>query len=116
MPASRSARAITLAPRSWPSSPGLATSTRIGGFIYCPVRVQVTQASWPVLLDMRRLLIRAKHPAECVADLAQRRVSTHRIQNERHGVLRALGRPPQRVQRLPYASIIDLKSTRLNSS
>src|SRR5262249_19085244 len=29
MPASRNARAITLAPRSWPSSPGLATSTRI---------------------------------------------------------------------------------------
>src|SRR5215472_12947063 len=30
MPASRSARAITLAPRSWPSRPGLAISTRIG--------------------------------------------------------------------------------------
>src|SRR5215475_8631731 len=29
MPASRSARAMTLAPRSWPSSPGFATSTRI---------------------------------------------------------------------------------------
>src|SRR5258707_787777 len=31
MPASRSARAITLAPRSWPSRPGLATRTRILG-------------------------------------------------------------------------------------
>src|SRR5882762_6321875 len=31
MPASRSARAITLAPRSCPSSPGLATRTRILG-------------------------------------------------------------------------------------
>ncbi|GAA2249455.1 hypothetical protein GCM10010232_41450 [Streptomyces amakusaensis] len=30
IPASRSARAITFAPRSWPSSPGLATTTRIG--------------------------------------------------------------------------------------
>src|SRR3954465_1427887 len=29
MPASRSARAITLAPRSWPSRPGFATRTRI---------------------------------------------------------------------------------------
>src|SRR5437762_5411563 len=29
MPASRRARAMTLAPRSWPSSPGLATNTRI---------------------------------------------------------------------------------------
>src|SRR5207302_3273083 len=31
MPASRRARAITLAPRSWPSRPGLATRTRIFG-------------------------------------------------------------------------------------
>src|SRR3954451_8941481 len=30
MPASRKARATTLAPRSWPSSPGLATTTRSG--------------------------------------------------------------------------------------
>src|SRR6185312_3401179 len=30
MPASRRARAMTFAPRSWPSSPGLATRTRIG--------------------------------------------------------------------------------------
>src|SRR5581483_11882107 len=29
MPASRSARAMTLAPRSWPSRPGFATRTRI---------------------------------------------------------------------------------------
>ena len=31
MPASRNARAITFAPRSWPSSPGLAIRTRIFG-------------------------------------------------------------------------------------
>src|SRR5580698_80145 len=31
MPASRNARAMILAPRSWPSRPGLATRTRIGG-------------------------------------------------------------------------------------
>src|SRR5689334_20062312 len=29
-PASRSARAMTLAPRSWPSRPGFATTTRYG--------------------------------------------------------------------------------------
>src|SRR3954467_12176788 len=29
MPASRRARAMIFAPRSWPSSPGLATTTRI---------------------------------------------------------------------------------------
>src|SRR5438270_11522459 len=41
MPASRSARAITLAPRSWPSRPGFATNTRIfcsgGVVIYQPI-------------------------------------------------------------------------------
>src|SRR5436305_10350688 len=34
-PASRSARAMTLAPRSWPSSPGLATTTR---YLRCTAR------------------------------------------------------------------------------
>src|SRR5207249_1541348 len=34
MPASRSARAITLAPRSWPSSPGLAITTLIFELIF----------------------------------------------------------------------------------
>src|ERR1700733_10877350 len=32
-PASRSARAMTFAPRSWPSSPGFATTTRYGRII-----------------------------------------------------------------------------------
>src|SRR5215467_7786050 len=36
MPASRSARAITLAPRSWPSRPGLATRTRILASVAIP--------------------------------------------------------------------------------
>src|SRR5690348_7260497 len=43
MPASRRARAITLAPRSWPSSPGLATTTRIG------------PAATPITASMKRL-------------------------------------------------------------
>src|ERR671934_89605 len=33
MPASRRVRAMILAPRSWPSSPGLATTTRMGPLI-----------------------------------------------------------------------------------
>src|SRR3954454_8092487 len=33
IPASRSVRAMILAPRSWPSRPGLATTTRIGPLI-----------------------------------------------------------------------------------
>src|SRR5258707_15824395 len=39
MPASRNARAITLAPRSCPSSPGLATRTRILG---SPIVIHLT--------------------------------------------------------------------------
>src|ERR1044071_5300225 len=43
IPASRSARAITLAPRSCPSSPGLATTTRTG------------PAATPITASMKRL-------------------------------------------------------------
>src|SRR5262249_32229742 len=35
MPASRRARAMTLAPRSWPSRPGLAINTRIFFSVIC---------------------------------------------------------------------------------
>src|SRR3954469_1800700 len=55
MPASRSARAMIFAPRSWPSSPGLAMTTRIlrSRFIavgqYMNVRLTVIGSSpaWP---------------------------------------------------------------------
>ena len=46
-PASRSARAMTFAPRSWPSSPGLATTIRIGADI------SVTPAFWRLDLGRR---------------------------------------------------------------
>src|SRR5579862_2586413 len=90
MPASRSARAITLAPRSWPSSPGLATSTRIGGFI----------------LYVRRFLVRPEHFAQGIADLTQRGVCAYRIQDERHSVLGSLGGSAQRVEGLAHPAII----------
>src|ERR1051325_10171348 len=41
IPASRKARAITFAPRSWPSKPGLATSTRIFRLDIATTRKQV---------------------------------------------------------------------------
>src|SRR5262245_23778433 len=47
MPASRSARAITFAPRSCPSSPGFATSTRI--FELINLRIGELSALKPVL-------------------------------------------------------------------
>src|SRR5207302_11234396 len=40
MPASRSARAMIFAPRSWPSRPGLATTTRIFAFDSVPIVVR----------------------------------------------------------------------------
>src|SRR5579862_3706244 len=90
MPASRSARAITLAPRSWPSSPGLATSTRIGRFI----------------LNVGRFLVRTEHTAKGIADFAERGIRAHGIEQERHGVLRAFGGLLQRVERFLYQDII----------
>src|ERR1700722_17239142 len=39
MPASRRARAMIFAPRSWPSRPGFATRTRIGGLLVIEERV-----------------------------------------------------------------------------
>src|SRR5206468_10912280 len=53
MPASRSAAATTLAPRSWPSSPGLPTSTRI---LRCmaPPGTSVTELLLQLLVRIHR--------------------------------------------------------------
>src|SRR2546428_5920700 len=83
MPASRSARAITLAPRSCPSRPGLATNTRIGLFIKS---------------DCARFLIGAEHIPQSGTDLAQRRVGADGVQDVRHRILRTLSRAPETVQ------------------
>src|SRR3954469_21896269 len=45
MPASRSARAMILAPRSWPSRPGLATTTRILRFDEASMRAVILRGS-----------------------------------------------------------------------
>src|SRR3712207_2686836 len=71
MPASRSARAMTLAPRSWPSRPGLATRTRI--FLSA--------------ISESGLLVEAVHVAQRVADFAERGVGTHRLDGRRHRVV-----------------------------
>src|SRR5579871_2112460 len=59
MPASSSALAITLAPRSWPSRPGLATTTRIG--------------CWSRVVDAIHL------PRRLGADEAEPHVAAHRL-------------------------------------
>src|SRR4029077_6103406 len=45
MPASRRARAMIFAPRSWPSRPGLATTTRILGWVGLDLTVSADIAS-----------------------------------------------------------------------
>src|SRR5215469_9671199 len=66
MPASRKARAMILAPRSCPSSPGLATTTRKGLFIRLPASV--------MSVDERSAIL-AEHSAKHIAHLAHRRLS-----------------------------------------
>src|SRR3954464_14413769 len=64
MPASRSAAAITRAPRSWPARPGFATSTRILRSIRSEPRRGLVDAE--LLLERRR-------------DLAHRAICAHRV-------------------------------------
>src|SRR3712207_1406164 len=56
MPASRNARATTFAPRSWPSSPGFATSTRIWrcSFIALPLWLALHQLDEDAVGGARR--------------------------------------------------------------
>src|SRR5262245_19717506 len=81
MPASRRARATTFAPRSCPSRPGLATSTRIL-FIDSPRRSS---------LEDRRLLVLAPHLPERVAHLAERGVGAGGLEDGDHDVVLAPG-------------------------
>src|SRR6478609_8790939 len=59
-PASRKARAITLAPRSCPSSPGLATRIRIG---WSAVRSGSALTSFPLIMGEEPLPGLAAEPA-----------------------------------------------------
>src|SRR6267142_4776750 len=82
MPASRSARAITFAPRSCPSSPGFAISTRI---------FFVMRLSASIRSRNCYFLGCAKSVSHGVTDLPERRVRFHRIENKWHQVIFALG-------------------------
>src|SRR3990170_4667076 len=95
-PASRSARATTLAPRSCPSSPGLATMILIFASAMSPIPYPLSRHS-----DDRRLAVLTVHRAEDVADLADRDTGAHGVDDAVHGVLPRFGRAPQGVQRPP---------------
>src|SRR5665213_2031637 len=90
MPASRSALAMTFAPRSWPSSPGLATSTRIGGF----------------MSDRRLFFPYSEYVFQGGAYLADRGVSAHGIEQRRHQIHAARGGAFQPFQSAPGIFII----------
>src|SRR5271169_1614936 len=105
MPASRNARAITFAPRSWPSKPGLATSTRMRGSIRLDVST-CDGSTGPAALYDAGFGVDAEDFAERVADLAHGGVGTDRIQDKRHGVLRAPGGVTQSVQTILDSGVV----------
>src|SRR5437764_7753935 len=79
-PASRSARATSLAPRSWPSSPGLATRTRTGEAIRTP-----SHSKYDRLLELAPLVL------EHADHLADGAVRLGAVDQEGHEVLAVLG-------------------------
>src|SRR2546421_1299392 len=87
IPASRSARATTLAPRSCPSKPGFAISTRI----FFGIRFASVE---------ERLLPDAEDLAHHVDDLPEGRLRADRVEDEGHRVLVSLARLPQAIERL----------------
>src|SRR6266496_2557025 len=87
IPASRRARAMIFAPRSCPSRPGLAITTRILPTIS------------PTLED-RRLAPGAPHLAQRVAHLSERRVRARGLDDRRHQVRVACGGPLELGERL----------------
>src|SRR5204863_9593321 len=113
IPASRSARAMTLAPRSWPSSPGFAMMTRSFRFAIPLERVRSIPISaggppfaMPICtficklqLDHRHFLVLAPHVPQRIAQLAERRVGADRIEDGRHQVIGGRRRGPHAVER-----------------
>src|SRR5690242_20242725 len=95
MPASRSARAMIFAPRSWPSRPGFATTTRI--FLVAVAfivgresrRVEQRPVPLPDLADGSedgRLGVGAEDALERLDDLALRRVRAGAVEQRLHEV------------------------------
>src|SRR5262245_53382764 len=87
IPASRSARAMTFAPRSWPSRPGFATITRI-------------------FLDNRRLHVFTPHLAKRIAHFAERCVGAYGLENGLHQVVGSRCGSLQRIERTLDARVV----------
>src|SRR3972149_1048836 len=102
-PASRSARATTLMPRSCPSRPGLASRIRRARpmvLLTCSTRQR--RPDDPVGRrrgsNDRGLAVLAVNSPQHAADLAERGVRAHALQDVVHGIFRAYGGSAQGVQ------------------
>src|SRR3954464_10761510 len=84
MPASRRARAMIFAPRSWPSRPGLATTTRI----FRPGVLMRGRRMVPAPSERRRALPDVERHRHARVDRADDAVGALRV---RRGLVGALG-------------------------
>src|ERR1044072_9404811 len=91
IPASRSARAMILAPRSWPSRPGLATTTRIVLAVAAPL----ADAGQPSGLEGGALGVGAQDLLHRRDHLALGGAGARGFDNRRHQVLLGGGDPLQ---------------------
>src|SRR6201997_899914 len=98
IPASRRARAMIFAPRSWPSRPGLATTTRI--FFSGGTAIEKLECIGGWIGSERRSLGGGpEHPLQRLHHLALGRLRARRLEQQRHQVLvRVGGRPPERLE------------------
>src|SRR6266508_151342 len=104
IPASRSARAITLAPRSWPSRPGLATKTRILPWF---ASVFTRGISWRDVYTLdRRLLINAINIPKGRTDFSESRISADGFNGRRHRVIAMFGSRSQAIKGVDHRAVV----------
>src|SRR5690606_31174317 len=102
MPASRSAAAITLAPRSWPSSPALP-SRILGVYPVTCIAPLPSRSS-----ELRGWLVGAEDLPQRTRDLTDRGVGEHRLADGRHEVVASPRRAGQPLERAPNLRTVAL--------
>src|SRR5229473_782360 len=87
-PPSRRARAIILAPRSWPSRPGFATRmrNRFSATLLYPIRLDPVLSPSIFALNPTRITIDAELGTIDIANLTDRRVMPHSFANRTHKI------------------------------
>src|SRR4029078_766903 len=102
IPASRSARAMTFAPRSWPSRPGFAITTRI---LFVIQQLNTRDSSLGILHVALRssddCFLRPFPPPfpQHIAHFSERGVRANGIEDWRHQVVRSGGCAAHRLER-----------------